>query len=340
MDATQIDDARGAPFDELRAEASAALGSTANGIRSIIERYREAEGEEAARWHGLRDEIAGAGATGARLRGTLRAVDRLAAATEAHRAELTRLELVGRNLENTWLFLERGDASLVGEDAAAGLTLDQNMRIVQAQEAERTRLAQEVHDGPAQALSNAIFHVEYVERLIDGDLRAAHDELRLVRDRLRRELAEVRTFIGRLRPPVLDELGLEGSLVELAEGLAAALDIPVETDLRAATDRLGEAAQTVVLRIVQEALQNVRRHAAATRVTIVSRLEDDRWVVEVTDDGRGFDVASMATRGRRNFGLQFMRERAGLIGADFEVTSQPAGGTTVRLAIPEPEEGR
>ena len=92
----------------------------------------------------------------------------------------------------------------------------------------------------------------------------------------------------------------------------------------------------MVLRVVQEALQNVRKHAGATNVVIATALEDGQWVLEVRDDGRGFDTGAVAARGRRNFGLQFMRERAELVGAQFEVRSRPEAGTVVRLAIPVP----
>jgi two-component system nitrate/nitrite sensor histidine kinase NarX len=86
--------------------------------------------------------------------------------------------------------------------------------------------------------------------------------------------------------------------------------------------------------VAQEALQNVRKHAEATTVSVTTRVDDDGWVLEVRDDGKGFDVGAVAARGRRNFGLQFMRERAELIGARFDVRSRPDGGTVVRLAIP------
>ena len=90
----------------------------------------------------------------------------------------------------------------------------------------------------------------------------------------------------------------------------------------------------MVLRVVQEALQNVRKHAGATNVVVATMLDGGEWVLEVRDDGRGFDTGAVAARGRRNFGLQFMRERAELVGARFEVRSRPEAGTVVRLAVP------
>jgi two-component system sensor histidine kinase DegS len=372
MDGTRIGDARDSRFDELHAEAKAALGYSANTIDTIAGRYREAFLEDLARYQVLRDELdaferrphrvrtietrddlnpskshpvgtmeaAEAGAEDARFRALRSQVESLAMELGARKSELARLELAHKSLESTWLFLERGDASLVPEGSGADRPHDVEMRIVEAQEAERTRLAQEIHDGPAQALSNAIFQVEYIERVMDQDARVAGMELRHMRELLRRELGDVRTFISQLHPPLLDELGLDGAIQDTAETWTTLMGATVETDLRAPGDRLAEAQQTVVLRVVQEALQNVRKHAGATLTTIATRIEDGRWIVEVRDDGRGFDAGAVATRGRRNFGLQFMRERAGLIGATLEVSSRPEAGTVVRLAIPIEEESR
>jgi two-component system, NarL family, sensor histidine kinase DegS len=253
-----------------------------------------------------------------------------------HQQDLAKLELAQQTIESTWLFLERGDSSLLSAPGEVGASApsDLRMRIVEAQEAERSRLAQEVHDGPAQALTNAIFQVEYVERLLDQDGKLARTELRFLRELLRRELGDVRSFITQLRPPMLDELGLDGAIGDAASNLTALTGVPVEMSLEAPADGLREGQQTVALRVVQEALQNVRKHAAAGKVRIATRVEDDAWRLEVRDDGRGFDVGTVAARGRRNFGLQFMRERAELIGARFEVRSRPETGTVVLLAIP------
>jgi two-component system, NarL family, sensor histidine kinase DegS len=374
MDATRSGgDSRGtrdARIDGLRAEASDAVSYGANTLRAVSQRYRTAHAEELARWQGLRDELdaierrhasaprhavgdtaeaiaptpdsneaaeaAEVGAEDDRQRALRDEVETVGRDLGIQQTELARLEIALRNLENTWLFLERGDSSLVGEDSESpdGLPTDVQMRIVEAQESERSRLALEVHDGPAQVLSNAIFQVEFIERVIDTDERAARTELRFLRDLLRRELGSVRTFISQLRPPALDELGLEGAISDAIGRTTALSGLAITSDLQAPADRLSATQQTVVLRVLQEALQNVRKHGAASAATVASAIDGSDWVLTVRDDGRGFDVGAVAARGRRNFGLQFMRERAELIGAQFEVHSRPDGGTLVRLAIP------
>ena len=360
---TRMDAARGASetrdsrFDELYAEAKSTLGYGANSLRSVTERYRETYRDTLARWHRLRDLVeaaeraplpsaedgdpaaaAEAGAEDARQKTIRSEVDRLTADLGKHQQELSKLELSVRSMENAWLFLERGDASLLAEAVNVGLSTDLQMRIVQAQEGKRSRLAQEVHDGPAQALSNAIFQVEYIERVLDEDVRVAHNELRFLRELLRRELGEVRTFITQLRPPLLDELGLNGSIMDTVESMAALTGTTIETSLHAPGEQLTPSQQTAVLRIVQESLQNVRKHAASSHTVVSTKLDTPNWILEVSDDGRGFDVSAVAARGRRNFGLQFMRERAELIGAHFEIRSRTGGGTAVWLSIPVGEE--
>jgi two-component system sensor histidine kinase DegS len=330
-------------LEEQYEEARRLIGAAAGQLRATVERYRElcAVGGE-----GTPQEFGG----------------------EGRRADLAKLELAAAHLERTQHFLDDGDNSLVpGGDPE--LPTDVQVRVVEAQEAERQRLAQEVHDGPAQALTNAIFQVEYIERLQDRDPTAARGEMRFLRDRLRRELADVRTFITQLRPPLLDEIGLYGAIRDHADGLADATGAEVDVDLAAPPDALGDTQQTVILRIVQEALQNIRRHAHARYVRIVTRQGEDAstdgdrggpggargpgdrrasageigrdWILEITDDGRGFDPAQAATsRGSRSFGLRFMRERADLIGARLSIDSRPDGGTRIRVLLPGGTERR
>jgi two-component system sensor histidine kinase DegS len=362
MDGTRAE-ARDGRFDELHAEAKAAVGYAADSLRQLAERYRQLQHADLLRLQDLRDGLragerqspdverkgsagdpagsadaaavaAEAGAEEGRRRAIRVDLDTLSDATGRHETELTRLDAALKSLERTWLFLGREDATLIGDMGPIVSTSEMNMRIVEAQESERLRIVREVHDGPAQALSNAIFQIDYVGRVMVDDPAAAQHELRLVGERLRRDLDEARSFISQSRPALLAELGLDGSITDVVERFSALTGIAVTAEMGAPGESLSEADQTVVLRIVQEALQNIRKHAGAASARVVTKLDGPDWVLEVRDDGRGFDVGSMAARGRRNFGLQFMRERAELIGARFELGSRPNGGTVVRLAIP------
>ncbi len=326
------------PLAALLDEAQAAVSEGANSLRDVRERYRAAYLERVERWEGLR-AITSANpdqSTHSRARRSQAATDELVVGREVgqERSTLGRIDLAVRSLENAWLFLAREDSSLVSDPAGPPSAADAQMRIVEAQEAERSRLAREVHDGPAQALSNAIFQVEVVQRLLDRDERLARAELRQLREVLTRELRGVRAYLSQLRPPVLADNGLSGAIHEAADQIATALDIPVHVDLDEGIDALPETVEVVTLRVVQEALQNVRKHAQPRNVRVRMTRDAGGWTVEVRDDGKGFEADDPLGGGRRHFGLQFMRERAELIGARFDVRSSPDLGTAVRMTIP------
>jgi two-component system sensor histidine kinase DegS len=212
------------------------------------------------------------------------------------------------------------------DDTPAAMSL----RIVQAQEGERQRMAEDIHDGPAQVLTNAIFQVEYLTRVLPTGDRASAAELAFLRDMLREGLEEVRNFITDLRPPVVD-MGLAAAIAERAREIEARHGIQMRTQVDGIDARLTPSAKASVLRIVQEALQNVRKHAAATEVVI--GLEGDALVI--ADNGRGFDVMRLASGLSRNFGLQFMRERAELMGGKLQIESRQGEGTRILLRLPE-----
>ncbi len=333
----------GARLDQLYAEARQLVSYGANQLRAITTRYREAYADVLATARLQREELEtlsrgpadpGNEARRATLQQSLEATT---AELGERQLEQAKLELVITHLERAWLFLQQGDGSLVGDATAAETSTDVQMRIIEAQESERQRLAQEVHDGPAQALTNAIFQVEYIDRMLDRDPAAARAEIRYLRDLLRRELGDVRAFITQLRPPLLDEIGLYGAIRDQAGALEAATGVDVDLLLAAPPERLGDTQQTAVLRIVQEALQNVRRHADAHHVRISTRADGDtdgEWVLEIIDDGRGFDPGVVREGANRSFGLRFMRERAELIGARLEIQSNPSAGARVCVTIP------
>jgi two-component system sensor histidine kinase DegS len=214
-----------------------------------------------------------------------------------------------------------------------------SMAILEAQEQERSRLAEELHDGPAQALANAIFQTEILEHAVRGDPAVANAELQTLREILERELDTLRGYINQLRPSLGEAAGLDEALRDSASAAGQRTGLLIDVDLQASDTYLHEAARTVVLRVAQEALRNVAKHASASRAWLVTREIDDAesghmWQLEVGDDGRGFDIDDVNARAdRRHFGLRFMRERAGLLDSDLSIRTSPAAGTVVRLTI-------
>jgi two-component system sensor histidine kinase DegS len=332
------DPARGAAnerFDRIGAQATESLRGDARRVHELAEQFRAQYRQDLEEWMQLRARLDRRGGavrplgTDA-LRGEYEHRGRELATLQAR---LKRLDVVARRLDLLWTYLESDepmvDEPILGSDDAAA---DINLRIVQAHEAERQRMAGDIHDGPAQVLANAIFQVEYLDRMLgDGD-REAQSEVAFLRDMLRSGLDEVRTLITDLRPPAL-EVGLGMAITERAQQLEERHGIAVEVTVAGIDERLSQSARASVLRIVQEALQNARKHAAASRISI--GLEEDTLVI--ADNGRGFDLMRIASAASRNFGLQFMRERAELMGAHLQIESRQGEGTRILLRLPEPQ---
>jgi len=213
-------------------------------------------------------------------------------------------------------------------------------RVLESLEAERERLYRDVHDGPAQVLANAMFEVEYLERIADrtaGEAKTAlKAELANLKSQFRSSLDSVRGMIYDLRPPILSELGLAGAIRDYASEYQSRYGLRVDCHLDAEETGLLPAQELAIYRVMQEALQNVHKHGQASTVGIVwqrSHGEKDQWVMHCTDDGVGFDLVKVARR-QRSVGLQAMRERAELIGATLQVQSTPGQGTAVTLLLP------
>ena len=206
-------------------------------------------------------------------------------------------------------------------------------RMVEWQEHERRRMAGEIHDGISQRIVSLFFHLSAAADAIPGSPQVAAEQVARAQELAGAALDETRSAIAGLRPPVLDDLGLAASLESLGHGFPL-LDVQVDADPLS----MAEHAETAVYRTAQEALQNAAKHADARSVRIRLYRQKDRAVLEVTDDGSGFDTAEVPAGGTRGgptgFGLSGMRERAELLGGHLELASTPGRGTTVRLAIP------
>jgi len=200
-----------------------------------------------------------------------------------------------------------------------------------AQEGERLRVAQELHDEIGQTLTAVTIQAE---RAADSDPALAAQALRDVADSVRASLDEVRRIARELRPEALDDLGLVNALIALCRRLGAPDGPQVRRDLQPRLPPLSADVELVLYRIAQEGLTNALRHADAGSVTLELTADAATVTLRVIDDGRGLPPHPPTGTA----GIAGMRERALLVGGRIAIESQPGHGTEVRFAVPVDEE--
>jgi two-component system sensor histidine kinase UhpB len=200
-----------------------------------------------------------------------------------------------------------------------------------AQEAERLRVARELHDEIGQNLTAVMLQAE---RAADGDAALAPGELGRLAEAVRESLDEVRRIARELRPEALDDLGLVNALIALCSRVGAQGGPPVMRQLQGGLPPLSPDVELVIYRVAQEGLTNALRHAGAQTVTVSLTADAERVVLSVRDDGGGMP----AELSRGTAGIAGMRERALLVGGRLSIESRPGQGTEVRLTVPLDED--
>ncbi|WP_341252316.1 GAF domain-containing sensor histidine kinase [Euzebya pacifica] len=237
------------------------------------------------------------------------------------------------------LAAERERANAVAGEAAARARESAHRellgQVIAAQEAERARVSRDLHDEIGQALTSVLLGL----RITEDGLAAGTDGQQLrrehwaeVRSLVASALERVRNLAFELRPTVLDDIGLVPALNRLVSSIQQRTGIALELDVEGLgeADRLPPEVETVLYRVVQEALTNVVRHAEATVVGIQLVADDSRVRAVVEDDGRGFDHRAA----EESLGLVGMRERASMTGGSLRVESAPGAGTVVVVEVP------
>ncbi|RYE76301.1 MAG: sensor histidine kinase [Myxococcales bacterium] len=207
-------------------------------------------------------------------------------------------------------------------ERAANAQRERDLAALAAQEAERARIAQELHDGVGQSLTAVLLEA--------GALAQHEPRFEGVREGTRASLDEIRRVARSLRPHVLEDLGLHSALRALATDLFDKVDTHVERAISPGVPELDEPTELVVFRVAQEALTNVARHAHARNVTLRLGQVGDHVELMVIDDGIG--VGGRTTDG--GTGVRGMQERAALVGGEVTVERRDGGGTIVRLKVP------
>jgi signal transduction histidine kinase len=220
------------------------------------------------------------------------------------------------------------EALLLGAEQREQARRDTLRRVVEAQEAERRRIARELHDDTGQSLASVLMGLRQAEEAEDPV--AARRILSDLRVTITDSIRDLRALAVELRPTALDDFGLGPALERLIETYARRTGLDLDVHVSHLDPRLPEAVETALFRVVQEALTNIAKHAGATRVSVVVRRVADRVTLIVEDDGRGFDVESPSA----GLGLVSMRERAELLGGRLRLESSADRGTTIAIEIP------
>lgn len=255
------------------------------------------------------------------------------------RGQLEKLQTEKKHLERIKTVLEKSQSlpSSAGSSTGGGIssgksTMTSVEMLVNAQETERQRLSRQMHDGPAQALSNFILQTEIAMRLFDHDAAQAKDELNNLKTSAMGTFQKVRNFIFELRPMMLDDLGLVPTVRRYADAFKEQTSLDVNLTVTGNERRLEPYLEVMLFRALQELLGNTARHGQATQVKVMLDMGEDRVRVSVDDNGKGFDP-DVVQQGN-SLGLKLIRERAEMLGGNFEVDSSVGRGARVSFSVP------
>jgi two-component system, NarL family, sensor histidine kinase DegS len=204
--------------------------------------------------------------------------------------------------------------------------------MIQAQESERQRLSRQMHDGPAQALSNFILQTEIAMRLFDLDQGKARSELENLKISASSTFRKVRDFIFELRPMMLDDLGLVPTIKRYVDAFKDQSGIDIRFLLTGKERRLAGYEEVMIFRAIQELLHNSSRHSGASTVKVQLDMGDPEIKVQVDDDGKGFPTDRLEEG--TGMGLKVIRDRVELLGGRMDVDSTVGKGTHIQLQVP------
>lgn len=210
------------------------------------------------------------------------------------------------------------------------------VRLFEAQEQERQRLVRQLHDGPAQALTNLVLQAEICERLFQRDPERAKTELTALKNAVVETFQRMREFLFDIRPMSLDDLGLVPTVRRYVETLKDKVKFSLNLQISGEEYRLAAYQETVLFRIVQELLTNVRLHAQASQAVVRLVFQPQGVRLEVEDNGVGFDVEEALANAptRKTIGLTSIRQWVEMLGGQLAITSAPGKGTRVTVFLP------
>lgn len=212
----------------------------------------------------------------------------------------------------------------------------QIMNIINAQENERLRLSKELHDGPAQSLTNLILQAEICERLFNKDPSRAQTELSNLKESVNNTFKRIREFIFELRPMILDDLGLIPTLKQHVQDFENRYNIPIKLTVLSPEQRLLPHIEVTMFRIIQGLLKNIPDHANATQIEVTLDIQPDKIMASITDNGSGFDLDEALDKAReqKKIGIISFQEQVSMLKGEITFDSHIGQGTAVNVWLP------
>jgi two-component system sensor histidine kinase DegS len=319
--------------------AAARLDARLADATETREELRRRTQDSETRWKGLLDHLEGLDPDEldngfrnlARFRADLAAVDERFRDVSARLVDLRSEQEVLRTVFRSLDDLAAAAVPVPGN----GRVRTASRQVFQIIEEERMRIARDMHDGPAQSMANLVLQAEILERLIQRDPLLVVKELADFKDGVRAVLEDTRRLIFDLRPMTLDDLGLVPTLRKFVREFGEKAGVSAQLRVMGEEARLPGAYEPTIFRIVQEALNNARKHAKAHNVEVLVNFQADRVTTVIRDDGAGMDIAAVEARleGSKHLGLISMRERADLERGSLEIRSELGKGTEIRAVF-------
>ena len=255
------------------------------------------------------------------------------------RGQLEKLQSDQNNLKRYADYLAKtiqlleGGAEVVGGPVVTTHT-DMVEQLIQAQEDERRKLSRQIHDGPAQSLSNFILQAEIALRLFDSDQEKAREELSSLKAAAATTFSAVRDYIFDLRPMMLDDLGLVPTIRRYTEAFKDKTGLNLTLMVTSPERRLESHLEVLLFRAVQELLGNVREYAQATQVKVTIDMDESQVRATVEDNGRGFNPEGLQAKDGEGRGLLALRDRVMQAGGSIEFDSDGARGSRIVVLVP------
>lgn len=208
--------------------------------------------------------------------------------------------------------------------------------IIERQEKERQRIARDLHDTTVQNLTAMIHKLEFCQQIIDADMIRAKIEMQLMINAIRETVDGMREIIYDLRPMSFDDIGFRETLLRAIEKLQKNTDIKIQFDIKGDICKQTPVYELTILRIIQEAVNNCKKHSQAEKVDISIAYEENHIIIEIKDNGIGFDLEEKQSRNQcSGYGISMMKERVYLLKGQIDISSEKNKGTEIKVVLPK-----